>query len=152
MQRKTLTLLAASMLAVCIGAFAADVPPAGDPPPAMQAGSPGAGPNWMMHRRDGAFRGHGMRARVSPAVRASIHDINAITRLYRLSGKTDQLSGFYRDVLNKTHNPVLRNFVYARLARLQSAPTDTRAAIATLRQSLDENLARIESHKQRHDK
>jgi len=42
------------------------------------------------------------------AIRASIHDINAISRLYRLAGNTGQPAASYRDVLHKTQNPVQR--------------------------------------------
>jgi hypothetical protein len=133
MQRKTLILLVASVLALCGTAFLVGATPAQPGAGAMQA--PAAAPFGRMHRRD---RGHGLHA--PPAVRASVLDLRAIERLYRADGKSNELPGFYRDVLAKTRNPMLRNYVYLRLARLESAPANTDAAIATLRQSLDENL------------
>ncbi len=143
MQYKILAVLAGSLLALSIGAFAAGAPPPGGPTPTH------ADPGFQrMMPRHGDFRGHPKRRRDSAALRASLRDINAITRLYRTSGRYGQLAGFYRDVLNKTQNPILRNYVHMRLARLQSTPKNADAAIATLRKSLDENLARLESPKQ----
>lgn len=133
MQRKTLILLVASVLALSATAFMVGAVPADSGAGAMQAPAAGA-PFGHMHRNGK----RGLHA--APAVRASVMDLRAIERLYRAGGQSKELPGFYRDVLAKTQNPILRNYVYLRLARLQSAPTNTDAAIATLRQSLDENL------------
>ena len=143
MQRKPLILLAGTVLALCSTAFLVTAEPArdGDSPVPMQGTDAGGGTGWMAHRADGR-RGHGIHA--SPAVRASLMDLRAIDRLYTAGGRTKELPAFYRDVLAKTQNPMLRNFIYLRLARLQSAPAQPDAAIATLRQSLDENLKRAE--------
>ena len=54
------------------------------------------------------------------------------------------LSGY---VLAKTQNPMLRTYVYHRLARLQMQPTNVDQAAATLRKSLDENLAIDAKHR-----
>lgn len=135
MQRKTLILLSACVLALGSTALFADaVPaPANSENRAMQGDD--APVQRMAHHRDGR---RGMHA--PPAVRASVMNMIALERLYREGGKSREVPGFYRDVLAKTQNPMLRNFAYRRLARLEAAPTNTDAAIATLRQSLDENL------------
>lgn len=48
-----------------------------------------------------------------------------------------------QDVLAKTRNPMLRNYVYNQLARTELQPADPDKAIATLRTSLNENITRI---------
>lgn len=143
MQGKTLALLAGTVLALCSTAFLVTAEPArgADSPVPMQGTDAGGGTGWMAHRAD-VRRGRGIHA--SPAVRASVMDLRAIDRLYAAAGRTKELPAFYRDVLVRTQNPMLRNFIYLRLARLQSAPAQPEAAIATLRQSLDENLKRAE--------
>ena len=143
MQGKTLALLAGTVLALCSTAFPVTAEPArdGDNPVPMQGTDGGGGAGWMAHRADGR-RGRGIHA--SPAVRASVMDLRAIDRLYAAAGRTKELPAFYRDVLAKTRNPMLRNFIYLRLARLESTPAQPETAIATLRQSLDENLKRAE--------
>lgn len=70
-----------------------------------------------------------------------IEDLQALERLYRESGRSKELQALYNDVLAKTQDPRVRTYVYHHLARAQSAPANVDQAIATLRKSLDENLA-----------
>lgn len=140
MQSRTLILLTASALSLCAAAFVVQATPASQTGPGVQADTNAATAARMPRRA----RQHRRGMHASPAVRATIFDLRAIERLYRASGKTNALPGLYRDVLAKTHNPGVRNYVYLRLAHAQSAPSNADAAIATLRQSLDENLARAE--------
>jgi hypothetical protein len=70
-----------------------------------------------------------------------IGDLAALERLYRESGRTKDLPALYNDVLSKSQDPRVRTYAYHQLARVQSAPANTDQAIATLRKSLDENLA-----------
>lgn len=135
MQRKTLILLTASVLALGSTAFFADAVPASGNSDNRAMQADGAPVQRLAHHRDGQ---RGLHA--PPAVRASVRDMIAIERLYREGGKSRDVPDFYRGILAKTQNPLLRNFAYRRLARLEAAPTNTDAAIATLRQSLDENL------------
>lgn len=101
----------------------------------------------------GGFGGHRMpglrmRGEAMPA-RAAIGDLRQIERLYLIEGRVGALPALYKDVLAKTRNPVVRNYVYERLARAQMKPANVDQAIATLRQSLDENLARLDEAPQR---
>ncbi len=80
--------------------------------------------------------------RLGPAG-AAIMDMKAIQRLYLLEGRRQDLVGLYHDVLGKTRNPEVRNYAYGHLARAEIKLTNTSQAVATLRQSLDENLARL---------
>ncbi|MGA9335490.1 MAG: hypothetical protein WBV39_14520, partial [Rudaea sp.] len=138
MQAKTLILLAASALSLCATAFVVQAVPTSRDASNVQADTHQASAARWRHRQENRrHRG----ANASPAVRATIFDLRAMDRLYRASGKSGALAGLYRDVLAKTHNARLRNYAYMRLARLQSAPSNPDAAIATLRHSLDENLA-----------
>jgi hypothetical protein len=145
MQRKTLL---ASALALMV-AGAASLVVAQDAPSAPPAkGSPKAAP--MAHDAmpgpmggpDGGF-GHpgfgrpGMAGPESPV----IGDLAALERLYRESGRSKELPALYNEVLSKSQDPRVRTYVYHQLARLQAAPANPDQAIATLRKSLDENLA-----------
>lgn len=92
-------------------------------------GHHGAG---MMHMRGAAL----------PA-RAAIGDLRRIERLYLIDGRAKDLPALYKDVLAKTQNPMVRNYAFRHLAHAQLKPANVDQAIATLRQSLDEDLARL---------
>lgn len=144
MQRKTIGLLAGSVLALCSTAFmVAAIPADGDTMPVPAAADANGS-----HAPAAIHRGAAIRERnpnIDPGVRAGVRDLRAIDRLYYASGRAKDLPGLYQDMLTKAQNPQLRNYLSFRLARLQSAPANTDAAIATLRRSLDENLARANS-------
>lgn len=70
-----------------------------------------------------------------------IGDLHQLERLYLLSGRRKEMAGVYQDVLAKSQDPRVRNYVYRALARLQAQPANVDQAIATLRKGLDENLA-----------
>ena len=146
MQSKTLILLTASALAACTWAFVVQAVPVERPATSAQANKNDSAATGRPLRRD---RNHRRGMHASAAVRATIFDLRAIERLYRSSGKTSALPSLYRDVLARTHNPSVRNYIYLRLARAQTAPSNADAAIATLRQSLDENLGRAEPKQDR---
>ena len=147
MQRKTLL---ASALALMV-AGAASLVVAQDAPSAPPAQGPAAKAAPMAHdampgpmgRPDGGGFGRpgfgrpGMGGPESPV----IGDLNALERLYRESGRSKELPALYDEVLAKSQDPRVRTYVYHQLARLQAAPANTDQAIATLRKSLDENLA-----------
>ena len=108
--------------------------------PSMQAGA------W----RHGWNHGHGMMehrhallARGMPARFAAMRDLRALQHLYLMQGRRGDAEALYRQVLAETRNPVLRNFAFGHLARLQAMPVNPDAAIATLRQALQENLKAI---------
>lgn len=145
MQRKTLL---ASALALMV-AGAASLVVAQDAPSAPPAkGAPKAAP--MPHDAmpgpmggpQGGF-GHGGFGRPEMAGPESpvIGDLHALEHLYRDSGRSKELPALYNEVLSKSQDPRVRTYVYHQLARLQAAPANTDQAIATLRKSLDENLA-----------
>ncbi len=151
MQRKfLLTAIAATLIAIGGGAvLAQNAPPAPAPAPQAQAapampmngqGRMGAmghhrGMHGDMHKR--------MKSRHRGPAGAVIGDLHKIARLYLMDGKTRQLEALYKEVLGKTQNPMVRNYVYSAMARLQARPRDTAAAVATLRKSLNENLDRL---------
>ena len=70
-----------------------------------------------------------------------IGDLRGLERLYQQAGRSKELTALYHDVLARSQNPRVRNYVYHRLARLQAQPANVDQAIATLRKGLDENLA-----------
>lgn len=74
---------------------------------------------------------------------AAIADLRSMQRLYLLQGQRKQVTDLYRYVLGKTRDPVLRNYAYRQLARSQLQISNADAAIATLRQNLEENLAQL---------
>ena len=137
------SLLALGVVGASSGALAAS--PAADTMqgPGMQAAA-GA---W---RHGGWSHGHGMMerrhapfARGMPARFAAMRDLRALQHLYLMQGRRGDAEALYRQVLAHTADPILRNFAYARLARLQALPTNPDAAIATLRAALAENLKNI---------
>lgn len=70
-----------------------------------------------------------------------IGDVRALERLYLHAGRSKELIALYNDVLARSQNPRVRDYVYHQLARLQAQPANVDQAIATLRKGLDENLA-----------
>lgn len=149
MQRKTL-LSTALVLLVMVGggyAIAQDAAPKSAPAPAAKAMPAAKGPlmgrDDMLDFMDGPGFDHpgigrpGFEGAGSPV----IDDLQALERLYRESGRSKDLTALYNDVLAKTQDPRVRTYVYHHLAHVQSAPVNTDQAIATLRKSLDENLA-----------
>ncbi|NII11415.1 hypothetical protein [Oleiagrimonas sp. C23AA] len=145
MNRKSLLALTASLMlaggvAAAQNAPAPNTPP---PPPAAHAmkhdmhGRMGHG-----HRGFDHHHGHGMRAMHGPSG-AVIADLRGLERIYRMNGKNSQLIGLYNQVLSQTKDPMVRNYVYRHLARAQMRPSNTEAAAATLRKSLNENLDRL---------
>ena len=71
-----------------------------------------------------------------------IGDLHAMERLYQQAGRGKEMTAVYNDVLAKSQDPRVRDYVYKRLARLQAQPANVDQAIATLRKGLDENLAK----------
>jgi hypothetical protein len=72
-----------------------------------------------------------------------INDLEQLHRLYAITGREDEMIGIYHDVLKETQDPMIRNYVYDSLARVQLKPAHTEDAIATLRTSLAEDLAEL---------
>ncbi|MET0329957.1 MAG: hypothetical protein ABW154_00875 [Dyella sp.] len=134
MQRKTLlvSLLALLLAGSASFAMAQDAGSA----PAMAQGQHHGGMQQWQHGK--GFEGHrGFRGPGSEV----IGNLRGLERLYVISGRTKELPALYNDVLAKSQNPRVRNYVYQHLARLQAQPANVDQAIGTLRKSLDENLA-----------
>lgn len=101
-----------------------------------------------MHRH--GMRGHHMRGHALRPSGAVISDLSQMRRMYAMQGKSSQMTALYQHVLSSTKNQKVRNYVYAQMARTQMRPADTDAAIATLRKSLDENLAALNKQQRGH--
>ena len=151
MKRQTLLSVLALSLACGTCAVAQDAPPA---PPAAQP-APKAPP------ADGKAAPHRLRA--APAIRLQqpdgdgpgpvrgmrmmgfespvIGDLRELEDLYVQAGRAKELPALYDSVLARSQDPRVRTYVYHQLARAQMAPANADQAIATLRKSLDENLA-----------
>jgi hypothetical protein len=96
--------------------------------------------------RRGAI-GRGARARTALAIQnnpgvAVVINLRAIERVYRQQGRERELPGFYRDVLGRSGDPLVRNFINYRLARLELRGDDAKGALDALMRNLDENLQR----------
>jgi hypothetical protein len=159
MQRKTLLASAASLLLAGSAAFAyaQDAAPQAPPaptarmaPPANAPQGPQAGPKWNRdgdHGRGGhggwGHHGHGDMAKAGV-----IGDLRSLERLYVTTGRQKELPALYNEVLAKSQNPMVRDYAYRHLARAQMQPQNVDAAIATLRKSLDENLAQDQKRHQ----
>ena len=108
---------------------------------AQEHGHDGRDFGWSQH---GMSRGH-WGHHGNPALHAAIADLRGIERLYLVEGRPKDAAAMYQSVLAKTTNPMLRDFAYHRLARVQLLPSNAEAAIGTLQKSLDEDLTRLNS-------
>ncbi|MGF6711822.1 hypothetical protein QFZ41_002786 [Luteibacter sp. W1I16] len=156
MQRKTLLASAVSLLLAgsAAFAFAQDAAPKTPATPAAHAAQPAGpqqGPKWGRDGdRDHGRGEHGGWGRHGGGMARSgvIGDLRALERLYVVSGRSKELPALYNDVLAKSQNPMVRDYVYRHLARAQMQPQNPDAAIATMRKSLDENLAQDQKRHQ----
>lgn len=139
MPRKTLLV---TTLALLLGgaasiALAQTTPPPSGATPATTAQKTAHGGR-AMHHRDMGMRYHQRNRGEHGGVMGSLR---ALERLYRDAGRTNELNALYNDVLAKSQNPRVRNYVYMKQADLQARPANVDQAIGTLRKALDENLA-----------
>lgn len=72
-----------------------------------------------------------------------IANLRALERVYRQTDRAAQVPGLYQDVLKRTDNLTVRNFVSFRLARLAGQANDIQGAEARLRAGLEDNLKRL---------
>lgn len=72
-----------------------------------------------------------------------IHTLIELERLYSEQGRRKDVVALYQDVLARTKDPLVRHFAYDAIVRAQLQPADTDKAVATLKQSLDESLQRL---------
>jgi len=141
MHRKTLLASMLTVLMAGTASFAIAQNATAPTPPAAATHTAG-------NRHDGRpMRDHGMHRHGMPRHGFDnkrggvIGDLHQLERLYMESGRSKELAALYNDVLAKSQNPRVRDYVYSHLARLQARPTNVDQAIATLRKGLDENLA-----------
>lgn len=146
MQRKTL--LASTLALLLAGsaslAMAQNDGPMPPPPSAGAPHGPGmkgpGGDHGDHHGPGGPGDMHG------PEDMGVISDLHDLEHLYIMSGRAKELPALYNEVLSKSQDPRVRDFAYHQLARAQAQPTNVDASIATLRKSLDENLANEAKH------
>lgn len=72
-----------------------------------------------------------------------IHTLGEMEHLYRSQGRNKEVVALYQDVLARTKDPMVRHFAYEAIVRAQLQPVDTDKALATLKQSLDDSLQRL---------
>ena len=95
-----------------------------------------------MRVHDGSHHARGAWSHDSKRERGGvIGDLRALEHLYLQAGRSKELTAVYNDVLARSQNPRVRDYVYHQLARLQAHPANVDQAIATLRKGLDESLA-----------
>lgn len=83
------------------------------------------------------------RIAADPAL-AAIRQMRLMERIYLRQNQPEQAQRMYRDVLARTQDPMIRNVVTARLARLAVwQPRNLDGALVELKRGLDENLARL---------
>jgi hypothetical protein len=134
MQRKTLLVSLMALLLAGSASFA--IAQDGGNAPAMAQGQHhGDMQQWRHGKGFDGRRGFG-----GPGSEV-IGNLRSLERLYVISGRSKELPALYNEVLAKSQNPRVRNYVYQHLARLQAQPANVDQAIGTLRKSLDENLA-----------
>jgi hypothetical protein len=110
-----------------------------------QAATPAATTAPGTPAQQGWHRGRGERlaALRNNPVFQTVRNLHELERLYLIDGRAQEIPALYRDVLDRTENPVVRQFAYQRIARNELKPGDVDKSIATLRQSLDESLKRL---------
>ncbi|KRE85377.1 hypothetical protein ASG75_07210 [Rhodanobacter sp. Soil772] len=135
MHRKTLL---ASALAVLIAGSTSFVMAQNTPLPSPSTPSAMADKDMRAHHGD---RDHGMRMHRDHQRNGVIGDLHGLERLYMQAGRSKEMASVYNDVLARSQDPRVRDYIYKRLARLQAQPANVDQAIATLRKGLDENLA-----------
>ena len=132
------TLLACALAVLVAGSTSFVMAQQTSPPPSP---APSAMAGKDMHAHHGE-RDHGMRMHRFDHQRGGvIGDLRGLERLYLQAGRSKEMASVYNDVLAKSQDPRVRDYVYQRLARLQAQPANVDQAIATLRKALDENLA-----------
>ncbi|MBT2115407.1 hypothetical protein KK141_06740 [Dyella sp. LX-66] len=146
MKRKSLLVCALSLLLAGGATYALAQDAA---PPSAPADSKNVSPP----RRDAAPRAPAAPAPLNlPMASAEppvLADLRELERLYTQAGRVKELPALYNAVLAKSQDPRVRTYTYHQLARAQMEPANMDQAIATLRKSLDENLA--EEAKRRED-
>jgi hypothetical protein len=146
----TLALLLAGSATFAIAQEAPNPPHAAATSQAMQPPMP-HGDRHAEHDRQPGRHDHGMHGRMHGADMGAFSDLHALERLYQQAGRSKDLASVYNDVLAKSQNPMLRTYVYHRLAQLQAQPANVDQAIGTLRKSLDENLANEAKRRAEHE-
>ena len=129
MHHKTLLATAAAVLLAGTSMFAVAQDAAQAPQkPAMsqQHASKDGAKGHEGHGRFGQGHGMGRGMHRSPV----ISDLRSLERFYMIEGKAKELPALYNDVLAKTKNPMVRDYVYHRLARIQITAGDTAGALA----------------------
>jgi hypothetical protein len=84
-----------------------------------------------------------LRAIANSPAAAVIINLRAIERVYRSEGRDKDLPAFYREQLTRTEDPLVRNFVHYRIARLEMRDDDAAAALEALQRNLVENYGRL---------
>jgi hypothetical protein len=145
MHKKTSAVLLGAMLvscSVCGAAAAQELPGPHAPGPELLAGGPEAGlppPPAGADRKFLMLQGPG----AGGPPQEVIHTLMEIERLYREQGRNKEVVVMYQDVLARTRDPMVRHFAYDAIVHAQLQPSDTDKALATLKQSLEESLQRL---------
>lgn len=148
MHRKTL--LASTLALLIAGSMSIAVAQTTPPPPAA---APHAISGKDTMRSAHGDRGHDMHKNHADRQGGGvIGNLRELGRLYMQSGRSKEMISVYNDVLAKSQEPRVRDYVYNRLAYLQAQPANVDQAIATLRKSLEENLANDAKMRAAHEK
>ena len=142
MQRKTLLVSTLAVLMAGSTAFAIAQDAPASPPPAGNHAMPGMQAHAMNVQHGDRHGDGGMRHQGSGGERGGvIGDLRVLEHLYVRAGRSKELPALYNDVLTKSQDPRVRDYVYRQMARAQMQPVNIDAAITTMRKGLDESLA-----------
>lgn len=141
MKRLTVALAGSAILALAaVVAHQSAAQAAPQSSTAMATANDGAAPAPQGWRRG---RGERLAAAMNSPALQTLRNLRELERLYLVGGRAQEIPALYREVLQKTENPAVRQFAYRRIARHELRPADVDKSIATLRQSLDESLKRL---------
>ena len=143
MSRLTLAVAGAAALALAAAVLPSQFARAADPASTATTAAATADPNAPAPQGWHKGRGERRAAMRNSPVFQTVRNLRELERLYLIGGRASEIPALYQDVLAKTENPAVRQFAYNRIALNQFKPGDVDRSIATLRQSLDENLQRL---------
>ncbi|WP_429500641.1 hypothetical protein ACQUFY_25580 (plasmid) [Robbsia andropogonis] len=71
-----------------------------------------------------------------------IGDLEKLQHIYAMTGRENEMLNVYQNVVDTSHDPVVRRFARDAIAHLQLRPSNPNQAIATLQTQLKEDIER----------
>lgn len=98
----------------------------------------------MRHRGHRGHRGMQEMQNATPDERAVVRSIMKLERIYMTQGRVNDITPLLTSVKSKTSNATITAFVDRQLERIAKRPTNPDQQIATLTQTLNDNIAKLQ--------